>query len=91
MVAHADPVTKQLNGIICDMCNKTCIDKFEYYSGHFDLVEVDRAIGKTGIKRVDRRYVDVDICVECMEKFKQKMLEMIKKREEKGKWEAKNG
>ena len=89
MVAHNDEKTKQTNGIVCDLCNKVCVDKFEYFSGHFDLVEVDRAIGKSGIKKIDRRFVDVDICVACMEKFKQQMLEMIKKRSVDGKWEAK--
>ena len=83
MAAHIDETTKQINGVICDLCNKSFVDKFEYFSGHWDLVEVDRAVGKAGIKNIDRRYFDVDICMTCMEKFKHQMLEMIKKRTEK--------
>lgn len=81
MVAHVDQKTKSTNGIICDICGQVYLDKFEYYSAKFDLVEVDRAVGKTGIKQIDRRYLDLDFCPICMDTLKHKVIENIKKRE----------
>jgi hypothetical protein len=69
MVVHVDGHTKKQNGITCDLCNSTHVDKFEYYSAKFDLVEVDRLIGKTGIKKIDRRWLDLDICIKCMKEL----------------------
>lgn len=88
MVAHVDQNTKTINGIICDICNTTFIDKFEYYSAKFDLVDVDRNVGKTGIKEVDRRCLDLDFCKGCMDKLKEKVIENIRKREQSGSWSS---
>lgn len=90
MVAHVSQ-NKKVDGIICDLCGKVCINKFRYYSAKFDLVEVDKAIGKSGIVQVDRRAMDLDVCEECMNKMKEQVLKLIKSREDgKGeeKWEA---
>jgi len=90
MVAHVSP-NKKTDGIICDLCSKVYTNKFRYYSAKFDLVEVDKAIGKSGIVQVDRRAMDLDVCEECMNKIKEQVLKLIKSREDgKGeeKWEV---
>jgi hypothetical protein len=76
MVVHVDQISKKQTGIICDLCNSTYIDKFEYYNAKLDLVEVDRQIGKTGIKHIDRRWLDLDVCTKCMNE----LLERVKMR-----------
>lgn len=86
MVVHVDQKLKKQTGIICDLCAAVFTDKFEYYSAKFDLVEVDRSIGKTGIKHIDRQNLDLDICIGCMEKMKATVVSNIKRREEDGVW-----
>ncbi len=73
-------------GIYCDFCGTVHKDKFEYYSGKIDLVQVDRGMSKTGVVAVDRRYLDIDICLQCMEKLKKQMIEVINRREKGGTW-----
>lgn len=86
MVAHIDRITKKTNGIICDLCGRIDVDKFEYFSAKFDLVEVDRSLGLSGIKSVDKRNLDLDICKTCMDSLKQKVVDGIKKREKGDAW-----
>src|SRR3990172_5477406 len=81
MVAHINMQSKKIDGIVCDLCNIIYTDKFEYYSTKFDLVEVDRSMGKVGPKHVDRRYLDLDICTVCMDKVKKQVMDGIAKRE----------
>jgi hypothetical protein len=88
MVAHIDQ-NKKINGIICDLCGKVFIDKFKYYSAKFDLVESDRSIAKVGPVRVDRRFLDLDLCLDCMEEIKKKVLINIHKRDGGGTWTTK--
>jgi hypothetical protein len=86
MVAYIDQVTKKTTGIICDLCGKVSTKKFQYFSGKFDLVEVDCDLQKTGVKNVDIRYMDIDVCSSCMDDYKKKMVEQIAKRQNKGTW-----
>lgn len=86
MVVHIDQKLRKQTGIICDLCGAVSVDKFEYFSAKFDLVEVDRAVGKTGIKKIDRQNLDLDICVSCMDKIKGTVIDGIKKRENQGAW-----
>lgn len=80
MVAHLDQ-SQKVTGIICDLCGIACTDKFEYYSGRFDLVEVDRSLSKSAIKQVDKRFLDIDLCSVCFTDLQRRMLEVINKRE----------
>jgi hypothetical protein len=73
-------------GIICDYCGKVNKSKFLYYSAKFDLVEVDTTIGKVASVDVDRRCLDLDLCLDCMEEVKRRVLSIINKREGKGDW-----
>jgi hypothetical protein len=68
-------------GIFCDYCGKIVKSKFHYYSAKFDMVEVDTTIGKIAIVEVDRRCLDLDLCVECMEDVKKRVMSVINKRE----------
>lgn len=92
MVAYIDEVTHKCTGIICDICNKILKDKFLYYSSKFDLIEVDRNACSVGPKSVDRRYLDLDFCVECMEQMKTDVKHNIELRagqSDKSKWTTK--
>jgi hypothetical protein len=73
-------------GIYCDLCGKLFQDKFIYYSGKIDYVAVDRSAGMANIVSVDRRFLDMDICTDCMEKLKKQMLEIINRRDKSGAW-----
>ena len=78
-------------GVSCDLCGNSIRDKFTYYSGKIDFVEVDSAIQKTGIVSIDRRFLDIDMCNSCFEQLRMRMLSVIKNREIKGKSEPKKG
>ena len=78
-------------GICCDLCSSSVRDKFIYYSGKIDMVEVDSAIQKVGVVSIDRRFLDIDICTICFEQLKARMLSVIKNRESKGKEAKKEG
>jgi hypothetical protein len=86
MAIYTDPQNKLKVGIYCDLCGTVSKDKFEYYSGKIDFVQVDRAASQTGIVGVDRRFLDIDLCILCMEKLKKQMLEVINRREKSGTW-----
>jgi hypothetical protein len=80
------------DGINCDLCNITFVNKFEYYNAKFDLVVVDKDKCKSGIVNIDRRYLDLDICPKCMEQIIDKVKVVISDREGKKKdekWTAK--
>jgi len=80
-----DPVSKKDVGIYCDLCGKPYRDKFKYYSAKLDLVEVDSELKKVGVLNVDRRCLDIDICVSCFDNMKSRMMKVIKNRESPGK------
>lgn len=86
MVAHVDQKAGKITGVICDLCNKSLIDKFSYFSAKFDFVEVDRAIGKSGIVKHDKRALDLDVCPECLEKLKSQVIHNINQRQNQGVW-----
>ena len=82
MVAHIDQQSKKTDGIICDICCTPFVNKFEYYSAKFDLIEVDRDKQKVGPKHVERRHMDLDFCQSCYNALIAKVLVNIKKREQ---------
>lgn len=88
MAPHIDHKAKKITGIVCDICGAVFTDKFEYYSAKFDLVNVDRAAGVSGIKSIDRRNLDLDFCKGCMDAMKQKVIDGANKREKNGTWSA---
>jgi hypothetical protein len=87
MAAHYDN-NKNVNGIICDLCGTVLIDKFEYYSGKLDFVEVDRAVGKHGIKDIDRRFLDIDFCPACWKELEDRIRKNLEKISSRGAWSA---
>jgi hypothetical protein len=87
-MVFCDQKTKQNTGILCDLCGSIRKDKFLYYSVKLDLVEVDKAIGKTGIVNLDRRFMDLDLCQGCANKIIDQVKEVIKKRESGGSWSS---
>ena len=88
MVAHYNS-EQNINGIVCDICGQTFIDKFEYYSSKFDYIQIDKAMGVKGIRDLDRRYLDLDFCKQCFEKLKTKVVAQIEKRKaEQSTWTA---
>lgn len=89
MVAHVDQKAGKITGVICDLCNTTLIDKFAYFSAKFDYVEVDRAIGKSGIVKHDKRALDLDVCQECLDKMKAQVIHNINLRQGQGVWTTK--
>lgn len=90
MVAHQNQ-KGMIDGIYCDLCGEAFVNKFEYYSARIDLVEVDREVAKQGIKDVDRRNLDLDICIKCMDLLKKKVLDNIAAREKKEEDSKKKG
>lgn len=86
MVVHRDQKTQKNNGVYCDLCGSLHLDRFKYYSMKIDLVEVDRDAGKTGIKNIDRRYLDLDLCESCAQKLFDQVKQQIEKREKGGAW-----
>jgi hypothetical protein len=86
MALYYDPQTKKAVGVCCDVCNAIKTTKFEYFNVKIDLVEVDATIGKTGIKNIDRQYLDLDMCEACIERLKTAVKKAIEKREKNGNW-----
>lgn len=87
MAPHYDK-NKKINGIICDLCGTVLTDKFEYVSGKLDHVEVDKAIGKHGIKDIDRRFLDVDFCPRCWKELEDRIRKNLEKLSTQGAWSA---
>jgi hypothetical protein len=85
MVAHYDE-NKRINGIICDLCGKVCVDSFKYYSGKFDYVSVDRNVKQQGVVDVDKRFMDVDFCADCWKELENRMRHTLEKRDKQGNW-----
>ena len=85
MVAHFDE-NKRINGIICDLCGKVCIDTFEYYSGKFDFISVDRNRTAQGPAEVDERFMDVDFCKDCWKELENRMRVNLERIDKKGSW-----
>lgn len=86
MVTYVDTVTKKNTGIICDLCGKISTRKFIYFSGRFDLVDVDCDRAATNTSQVDKRNLDLDACGDCVDALKKKMMEQISKRQSQGAW-----
>lgn len=92
MVVHVDQKTKKQNGVVCDICGSTYIDKFSYYSCQFDKVDVDVKLGKVqlagrdlvGIQDVNFKYLSLDICNMCMNDLISKIKNQIAKRDKPG-------
>jgi hypothetical protein len=62
------------NGIFCDLCRKECKDVFVYYSVNFKEVDCD----KNRTNAIVENKMDLDICQECFNEMKNKVLENIK-------------
>ena len=74
-------ITKDRQGISCDLCGTEYRNKFEYYSAKIDKAVVDRDLSKTGVVDVDRRHMDLDICTSCWNKIVETVKQVIEKRE----------
>lgn len=81
-------VTTDKQGIICDICGSISTKNFKYYSATFDMVEVDCTIKKSGPLNIDRRFLDLDVCVKCMDEIISKVKLGIEKRENKPSWSS---
>lgn len=85
MVAHYDK-NKRKNGIICDICGDVHIDKFKYYSVEAAHVEVDRDVGTRGVKDVDEKYLNLDLCETCWKNIEDQVRENLEKINSQGAW-----
>jgi hypothetical protein len=72
---------KTKDGIWCDLCGKEYRRKFVYYSAEFTKIMADAEKKQTGPCDVDRKYLNLDICVECYEKIAQEVLKISKSKE----------
>ena len=89
MVAHTNLKTQAHDGIVCDLCGSTLLNKFEYFSVQYTLVEVDCDAQKIGAKRVDPRNLELDICPKCMGDITNQVKKTIEQRENKTSWTTK--
>lgn len=84
-------MTTDRRGISCDLCGAEFRDTFDYYSARIDKVAVDSSKKKTGVAEVDRRYMDLDICLPCWEKMVKQVKKTIKEREKQASKAKKSG
>ena len=56
-------ITKNKNGIICDLCKTILEDEFIYYS--FDIHKVKVDVSKSKISDVDKNVLGLDVCEKC--------------------------
>lgn len=75
-------------GIICDLCQMIYSNKFKYYNATFDMIDVDCSLNKASVIDVDKRFLDLDICENCMNEMIEKVKLGIKKRANKSTWSA---
>ena len=76
--------TNDKRGIECDLCGAEYKENFIYYSGILDKVDVNAARA-TSITEVDKRFLDIDMCQKCWQDMKERILDVINKREQKAK------
>lgn len=68
------------NGIFCDYCGSETVDVFVYYS--FDFIKV-AMVNKNFLRVVDNDVCSIDICSNCIELFKKRLLQIANKIPEK--------
>lgn len=74
--------TADKSGIICDFCNREYRDNFEYFSGELHKVLVNKDLPNEKQVEVNRRFLDIDICIVCQRDIIEKpMVKIIKERE----------
>ena len=85
-------MTSDRKGIECDLCGAEHREQFSYFSAKsVNPIQVDKidvnVEQSDPIIGVDKRYLDIDICIKCMEDIVNKMKKVISDRQNK---QAKN-
>ena len=73
-MVYNDPNTKKAIGVLCDICGKLYKNNFQYYSVKMDLIAVDSEKQQTGPVNIDKRNLDLDLCVDCVEDLKKRVI-----------------
>lgn len=66
------------DGIACDLCGKKYQHKFSYFSAEFTKISADAEKKITGPVDVDKKYLNLDICMGCYEILAQKVVAVAK-------------
>jgi len=66
-------LTPDKQGIFCDWCGDVSRKKFTYFSCEFTKVFVDADVKETGPADIDKKHLNLDICMSCYGEIEKKV------------------